>query len=303
MAFEISYLAHKHIDKKKWDHCIRSASNCLIYSYSWYLDMMADNWDALIATDYEWVMPLTFRKKWGVKYLYQPAFTQQLGIFGKQAIDQNVVGSFVKEAEKKFSFAEIFLNKGNRIAEGAKKDNFILNLHHSYEKLEAGFKEDLRRNLNRCKTFGLLYHPSEDYRQAINYYRREYSSRISQLEGRDYRRFTDLCGIAYENNMLLTRKVELPGSGILAIALLLQDSGRLYNIMSTTLPEGRRLEANHFLFEQLIREFANSDLILDFEGSDIAGIANFYKKFGAVSEPYFFVRFNNLPWPIKYFKK
>jgi hypothetical protein len=103
--------------------------------------------------------------------------------------------------------------------------------------------------------------------------------------------------------MLLTRKVELPGSGILAIALLLQDSGRLYNIMSTTLPEGRRLEANHFLFEQLIREFANSDLILDFEGSDIAGIANFYKKFGAVSEPYFFVRFNNLPWPIKHFKK
>ena len=103
--------------------------------------------------------------------------------------------------------------------------------------------------------------------------------------------------------MLLIRKVDLPGSGLLAIILLLKDSGRLYNIMSTTFPEGRRMEANHFLFEQLIREFANNRLILDFEGSDIEGIARFYQKFGAVNEPYFYLRYNNLAWPIKYLKQ
>ena len=303
MAFELSYLKHNLIDKKKWDHCIRGASNSLIYPNSWYLDKMADNWDALITGDYEWVMPLTYRKKWGVKYLYQPAFTQQLGIFGKQAADENMIGLFINEAKKRFSFAEIFLSNANRIAGAPEKDNFILDLHHSYEMLEAGYKEDLRKNVKRAKTFGLLYHDSEDYQQAIYYYRKEYSSRIAHLGGKDYQRFTDLCGVAYENKMLLTRKVELPGSGLLAIILLLKDGRRLYNIMSTTLAEGRRLEANHFLFEQLIREFANSGLILDFEGSDIAGIANFYQKFGAVNEPYFYLRFNNLPWPIKYLKK
>jgi Acetyltransferase (GNAT) domain len=303
MAFEISYLTYKHIDKKKWDHCIRGASNSLIYPNSWFLDKMAENWDALVAGDYEWVMPLTFRKKWGFKYLYQPAFTQQLGIFGKPAPDEKMIGLFIKEAKKKFSFAEIFLNNGNCIAGIPKRDNFILNLHDSYETLEAGYKDDLRKNVKRAKTFGLLYQDSEDFQLAINCFRKEYSSRLSHLKEKDYQRFTDLCAIASEKKMLITRKVELPGSGLLAIILLLRDSRRLYNIMSTTQAEGRRLEANHFLFEQLIREFANSDLILDFEGSDIAGIANFYQKFGAVNEPYLFLRFNRLPWPIKYIKK
>ena len=303
MAFEISYLTHKLIDKKKWDHCIRGASNSLIYPNTWFLDKMAENWDALVAGDYEWVMPLTFRKKWGFKYLYQPAFTQQLGIFGKPAPDEKMMGLFIKEAKKKFSFAEIFLNNGNCIAGIPRRDNFILNLHDSYETLEAGYKDDLRKNVKRAKTFGLLYQDSEDYHLAINCFRKEYSSRLSHLKEKDYQCFTDLCAIASEKKMLVTRKVELPDSGLLAIILLLRDSRRLYNIMSTTLAKGRRLEANHFLFEQLIREFANSDLILDFEGSDIAGIANFYQKFGAVNEPYFFLRFNKLPWPIKYIKK
>ena len=77
----IRYLERHEIDTIKWDQCIRHAANGLIYSYSVYLDTMAKQWSALVLNDYEAVMPLTWNRKFGFNYLYQPAFTSQLGIF------------------------------------------------------------------------------------------------------------------------------------------------------------------------------------------------------------------------------
>ena len=59
----VSYLQNKDIDKIKWDKCIDTASNGLIYAYSFYLDTMAKHWDALVMNDYEAVMPITWNKK------------------------------------------------------------------------------------------------------------------------------------------------------------------------------------------------------------------------------------------------
>ncbi|MBS1975692.1 MAG: hypothetical protein JST13_15195, partial [Bacteroidetes bacterium] len=81
-AANIHYLQQHEIDKTRWDACISSSANGLIYACSSYLDTMSKNWDALVLRDYEAVMPLTWNKKYGVYYLYQPAFTASLGIFG-----------------------------------------------------------------------------------------------------------------------------------------------------------------------------------------------------------------------------
>ena len=60
----IQYLKNKEIDFKKYDACIAAAINSRIYAYSWYLNIVADNWDALVLNDYEAVMPLPiFRLK------------------------------------------------------------------------------------------------------------------------------------------------------------------------------------------------------------------------------------------------
>src|SRR5579864_8810325 len=100
----IRYLKRPDIDTGRWDGCIHQAGNSLIYGYHYYLDhMAAGQWDALVLDDYEAVMPLPWRRKFGIRYLYQPAFTQQLGIFSKTPIP---VDSFLAEAKRHFRFAE-----------------------------------------------------------------------------------------------------------------------------------------------------------------------------------------------------
>ncbi len=72
--------------------------------------------------------------------------------------------------------------------------------------------------------------------------------------------------------------------------------------MSVTVDAGRAQRANFFLMDHLIQEFSSRNMVLDFEGSELPGIAEFYRKFGSFNQPYPFLRFNHLPFPFRYFK-
>ena len=64
-SYQIEYLTRDKIDINKWDECVNKASNGVIYARSIYLDKVCTNWDALVINNYELVMPLPWRKKWG----------------------------------------------------------------------------------------------------------------------------------------------------------------------------------------------------------------------------------------------
>jgi len=300
---EIKYFTNDKIDKRKWDDCITNANNGLIYAYSFYLDTMAKNWDALILNDYEAVMPLTWNKKYGIRYLYQPPFTQQLGIFSKQVITENLLSQFVDLVKKRFRFAEIFLNSTEPIANTNPCSNFILPINHPYQTIQANYKPTFLKSLKHSKKSLPIYISSGNYIEAIDVYVKEYGKRMPHLHDEDYKALSLLCGTAFQNKILIIRKVVSSENKLLAIALLLKDKKRLYNIMSVVPKKSRAAEANYFLYDELIKEFSGEIEILDFEGSDIDGIASFYKKFGAIDQPYYFFRYNNLPWPLKYLKQ
>jgi dTDP-4-amino-4,6-dideoxygalactose transaminase len=68
----------------------RLALNGNIYAYSWYLNNVCEKWDTLVEDDYVSVMPLPYRKKMGVTYIFPPTITQQLGVFSHENISENI---------------------------------------------------------------------------------------------------------------------------------------------------------------------------------------------------------------------
>ena len=98
----IQYLKRNQLDIIKYDNCIELSLNSRIYVFSWYLDIVSDNWDVLVLNDYEAVMPLPWRQKYFIKYVYPPAWTQQLGVFSNSKINADLVKQFVKSIPKKF---------------------------------------------------------------------------------------------------------------------------------------------------------------------------------------------------------
>jgi hypothetical protein len=318
---DIRYLRRKDLDTLKWDRCIDTAHNGLLYAHSFYLDhMTAGQWDALVLGDYQTVMPLTWRRKWGITYLYQPAFTQQLGIFSAAplpsaaphspavapaappALSRNLVDSFLAHIPRHFRFAEIFLNHDNPRPDLKPRANFILDLNVKYDELAGRYKKGLDTSLQTAARTPLTYLSDFDLPAALELNRRTQKNNTPHVKGGDHRRFTELCIFLGGRGQTLVRAVADERQEPLAIVLFLRDKRRIYLLQATTMPAGRKIGANHFLLDSVIREFAGQPLILDFEGSDIPGIAHFYKSFGSTDQPYFFYRHNHLPWPLRLLK-
>ena len=299
----IAYFRRREIDIARWDQCILASLSPLIYGRAFYLDeMAAGQWDALVLDDYEAVMPLTWRSKFGIRYLYQPAFTQQTGIFSPAPVNPALVESFLRQLAVHFRFAEIYLNYTNAHPGLNPHANFTLDLNAHYSHLCARYKKDLTRNLHLSSRTRLTYITDFDLPTALRDFRREYTSRLPSVIDADYRRFETLCLRLRKQDQLLTRAVLDEREQPLCSAVFLRDTRRFYLLHSTTLPAGRTAEANHYLLDQFIREWAGSPMILDFEGSDHPGIAHFYRNFGGVDQPYFFYRRNRLRWPVRWLK-
>ena len=298
----IHYLTRQEVDIARWDDCICRSANRLIYGLHFHLDhMTGGQWNALVSGDYEAVMPLTWRRKYGVTYLAQPAFTQQTGIFSPSRVTPQTIDAFLSAASAHYRFAEIFLNYGNPGSALEARINLLLSLDKPYDTLYAEYSDNHRRNLR--KTTGLVYTLNIARTEALNAWRTLHGGKnLATLGDEEYRRFDTLCqSMERENNLLLRAALDA-GDQYLAIALLFRDASRLYLLQFTTLPQGRDMAASHFLIDRLIREFAGQPLQLDFEGSDDPGVARFYSGFGAAGQPYFFWRHNRLPWPARLFK-
>ncbi len=302
----ISYLLHKQIDKKKWDVCISTAVNGLIYAKSYYLDNIANNWDALILNDYEAVMPLTWRRKFGIPYLYQPPFTQQLGIFFKELPVAEILDLFTAALQKHYKFAEIYVNYCNTAAFYGlctARTNYVLNIDRDYAAIYNSYEDGFTKSLRRIAKFKFQYKQSHNITEAIVLYQNLYGQRVLHLSKKDYRCFIALCFSLLYRQQLFIRQVTDAEGRLLALSLLFADDKRLYNIISCVTDDGRRLEANYFLYDNIIKEFCEKGLVLDLEGSDIKGVGDFYTKMNPKNEPYAFLKYNHLHPLLRLVKK
>lgn len=301
----IQFVTYQQLDKVKWDACIHKAENGLIYATSVYLDHMSAQWDALVMNDYEAVMPLTWNRKYGIRYLYQPAFTPCLGVFGK-SIDTDLVNNFLAAIPPSFRFWEISLNHGNTTNWQSiairQCVNYILDLQQPYTNICEGFRDNIKRNIrkseqlqNRVET-GIAA-------SAVIAIAKEQMSRVTDLKEKDWNNFTALCTHFLSLGQAKTYGIYSSSGQLIASCIFFFYKHRACYILVGNHPNGKTLGASHALINAFIKDHAGQPLLLDFEGSDIRNLAFFYSSFGASTEHYPAIRYNRLPFYLKWMKK
>jgi len=302
---EINYLTYQQINKAKWDNCIDRADNGLIYGYSFYLDSMAKHWDALVLDDYEAVMPLTWNKKYGIHYLYQPPFTACLGVFGKE-LTAETVNEFLKSIPPTFKYWDIYFNPGNvfrlKDFDLYKRRNYVTKLNNSYDNLYAAYRENIQRNIKKSELYQLHINKNIVLSDVIQL-AKEQANSFSAIADEDYNRFEALFQILHSKQKAVTYGMYTKAGQLIASAVFFFSHKRAYYIMVGNHPDGKTLGASHALINAFIKDHAGTDLLLDFEGSDISSLAFFYSSFGAVEEQYSAIKLNRLPKFIKWLKK
>lgn len=300
----VQYITQKEIDKAKWDACIEQSPNGLIYAYSWYLDCMSHHWDGLVLGDYEMVMPLTWNKKYGICYLYQPWFCASLGVFSESKISKNIVESFLKAVPEKFRYWDIYLNHQNLFAIKTfpltERVNYVLPLNASYESISSHYRTNLKRNIKKAETAALTV-SREVPLQNILSLAGETMQRIAPITNEELQRFTKLFKKVQQHQKAETIGIYL-NNKLLASAVFFYSHKRWYYILVGNHPNGKTIGASHYLIDRFIYAHAGEDLLLDFEGSDVRNLAFFYSSYGAEEEKYPAIRMNRLPKLLKWLK-
>jgi len=300
----IKFLTHSQIDKTKWDSCINNSPNKIIYAYSWYLDVVNPEWNALVEDDYQQVFPLTWRKKSGITYLYQPPFTQYLGLFSKTDCDSNNVVSFIESIPQNYKLIEITIGfvKNLKIKNTAivEKQTYLLGLNVSYEQLSSGYSTNTKRNIKKALNAGVIIKEENRLKELIKMFRENRGKKVNSLNKADYHTLENIRKSVSQNAKAQVYCAYTKENKFCAGALFLIADGRSIFIFSATNSEAKELSAMHLLIDRYIFKHANQALILDFEGSEDVNLARFYKSFGSVKKHYLFVHQNKLPALLKH---
>jgi hypothetical protein len=302
---EIRHFKRKDISTAKWDDCIAKSFNGIVYAYSWYLDIVCPGWDALVYDDYQSVMPLTHNRKYGFNYLFQPFFCQQLGIFSSHKLDGLLMDSFIRAIPDKYKLVEINLNKYNCTED---LDGYSLKLNTTYEidlilnyeNIFRKYKKNNIRNIRKAIQNKISIEKGLRPEEIFNMVKM--NGIFPGMKDKHYDILLKLITVAINYKSGFLYGAYDKKKTLCAVGFFVYSNHKVCFILSVSNDEGKKQRAMFLLIDEFIKDFSGQNIILDFEGSNIPGIARFYEGFGANPFNYPTIRVNRLPFPFKLLK-
>lgn len=296
----IRFLTHNEIDFDKWDDCISKAINGIFYGYSWYLDMCAQTWDALVEDDYRAVMPLPYRKKGGIKYIFQPFFIQQLGVFSTYSLTETLTLRFLEAIPPGFRFGELSLNTYNTLPEkfpmiSGRGVTYEMDLIAPYNQLAEKYSKNTRRNIKKAVASNIFITSHGRPEEIIEAFRKHRGKGNIPFGEKDYLVLKHLIYSGIHRGMVTLKCAYSSTNNFCAGIVFFTSHHKSVLLFSGVTGEARNNHAMSLLVDDYIRENAGKNLTLDFEGSSDPNLARFYRGFGSEECVFLHIRFNRLP--------
>jgi hypothetical protein len=284
----IRLVKRNQVNREKYNNCISNSLQSRIYAYSWYLDVVTENWSVLVLNDYEAVMPLPFKRKYGISYITQPFFTQQLGLFSTEEISENIIQEFLKTIPRNFLKIALQFNSENNFykQDTITKSNYILSLDKEYQMLYKNFSKGRKHAIQQGlkNQFEIEKIP---FSELLLLSKKHYS--FKEITEKEYAKLTKLVKVLKSKNKVKVIGVKIDNE-LIGGSIFMLDSQRIVYLFSAVSKLGKERQIASLLLDTIIKEYSNSNYVLDFEGSQLPGIAAFFKSFGAKSEIYFLLK-------------
>jgi hypothetical protein len=303
----IHYLTHTSIDMQKWDACIANSQNRLPYALSWWLDAVCPEWDALVQDDYLTLMPLTHGFKFGIHYLYQPYFTQQLGIFSPSPIMPLTVSEFLKAIPLKYRYIKIQFNSDNNVQQTditfSTGKNFILDLAPSAIELTSHFHRNCRRNIQKAVNAGFSVKQGPSPSVFTHFIKNNLDQQFTGTRKNFYPTLARITSESLQRSAGEIAGIYSHTGELVAAGWFVTILGRCMFEVCASTEKGKENQAMYMLVNHMISKNAGSELVFDFAGSNIPGIAYFNSGFSSTVTHYPVITRNLLPWPLRWLKK
>ena len=282
------FLRRKDIDDRRWDEAVDRDPSGLPYGFTWWLDAVTDRrWGGVILDDYRAVLPLPYARKLGrFTQVQRGNFTQQGGPWGTWSgpdvtdLLSDLPGGILKlDLPLSARVTEAVIPPGYTIRY---RTNYVLGLDRPREEITRNFHRALRRKLKRFPAPGHLRPASAE--EIIGLYRPVAGVKAG-LKELHYARVKALMQAANLHGTGRQLALEDDGGQLLAAGFFPTHKGRCLNLFGASSEAGYAKEGMTRLLLALL-DYEPADKLLDFEGSDLPGVATFFRSFGPVEEGY-----------------
>jgi hypothetical protein len=178
----------------------------------------------------------------------------------------------------------------------------VLDLDRSYEKIAKGYNSQARRNLKSAKKNNLEAR-SISIKEVVVFYKLHKAISTKGVKEDDYSNLIALMEMAHQTRNILCKGVYNKAGELLAAGAFLVHKNRIIFLIGNGSELGKELGGMTYLMDHVIFQFSHSQMLFDFEGSEIEGIARFFKSFGADKQNYYRLKRNLLPWFLRIFKQ
>jgi hypothetical protein len=300
----INYIKRKDLDIVKYNDCIENSIQSRIYGFSWYLDIVADNWDVLVLDDYKAVMPIPWKKKYGIKYVYPPFWLLELGVF---SLDENQdINSFLEVLYCDFKFIELRLNTKNKFL----KSDFLINkqfqyldLKIGYESILKGYNRNRKREIIKANKHHLIEKWNDNPEKLITIFKANIAERIKGVSDKDYTTLLNIMQLSIKKRVGELLTIYDTNDKLLAAAFFLKHKNKVTQLVCASDVSNRKNGVHAFFNDRAIFKYQPHFSVYNFGGSSMKNIANYYTSFGATTEEYQQIKYNNLPFLVRLFKK
>jgi hypothetical protein len=227
-----------------------------------------------------------------------------MGVFGKEPVSKEINDAFLSRVKKHFPYAEIngHSNYPASSYEFLVRKNYLLDLHLPYEDLEKNFSRSAMRNIKKAMELDVSIAKHPNATDLVDLYEKRYGHTLASRE--------DLEGIKkYFNHAVKVGTghfyyAKSSDGQTVASSGYITYKNRVIFLMNGNLQAGLDCGAAHLLKSRAIQYFSGKDLFMDFEGSDNPDFSRFYEQYGATAtDNYPFFVLNNLPQPLRWFKR
>ena len=300
----IKYIKRKDLNSVKYNDCIEKSIQSRIYAFSWYLDIVADNWGVLVQDDYKAVMPIPWKKKYGIKYVYPPFWLLELGVF---SLDENQdINSFLQVLCGNFKFIELRLNTKNKFLKSdflIKRQFQYLDLEIGYESILKGYNRNRKREIKKANKHHLIENWNDNPEKLITIFKANIAERVKGISDKDYTTLLNLMQFSIQKKVGELLTIYDSNDKLLAAAFFLKHKNKVTQLVCASDVSNRKNGVHAFFNDRAIFKYQPHFSVYNFGGSSMKNIANYYTSFGATTEDYQQIKYNNLPFLLGLFKK
>ena len=306
---KILHLRHNEIDRTRWDATIAHSLCDLPYAYSWYLDVVCPQWEALATEDYAFVMPLPLKKKWGISYLIHPIWVQQLGIFSAQEVTSEIFNAFrCRIPYLVYDFNINYLNSRVSCLVSSHKTNLIIPYSKNIDTIRKDFNSNTKRNIAKAHKAGFTIR-SVEIEQFVVLWKAENSAMRWDLHATIESLIKS--AFRYNSQFSILNSQFTPhllgvydGDQLIASLFGIQTRERFIYLIPVSNQVGKEHSAMFLLVDYILENICcQQGLTFDCEGSMIPGVARFYRGFGAQEQPYAQIQRCHPKWLVRLFHK